>query len=142
MMARKKAEVVEELEEVELEELEDLTEVAEAEASVTEGMLTAKAAAALLGTDGRTLRKFLRKKYGILGQGKRWVVDPDEIETLRTEFKASTRAEKAAKKAEAKAAEVEDDEDFEEVEELTLDELEGPDEDELDDLEDFDFEDE
>lgn len=85
MMARKKAEVVEDLEEV--------TEVDEIEAEAdeaTEGgeKLTAKQAASILKTTGRDLRKFLRKKYGTVGQGQRWEIDPADMPALKTEFEA------------------------------------------------------
>lgn len=159
MMARKKAttvvEEVEDLDEaVELEELEELDAVNdEADVSDESGMLTAKAAAKLLGTDGRTLRKFLRKKHGILGQGKRWEVDPDDIDELKAEFadyakpkpKADEKPAKAKKTTTTKTdAEIygddDVDEDFEEIE--TLDDLDGPDEDELDELEELDIDDE
>lgn len=52
------------------------------------GMLSAKGAATALGTDARTLRKFLRKKNGLVGQGQRWAIDPEDIDDLRTEFEA------------------------------------------------------
>lgn len=121
MMARKKVEaVVEDIEEVEeiaeveaeveLEELDDATTTAEGP-SGDGNILTAKAAASMLKTDGRTLRKFLRKKFGVIGQGQRWEIDADGIEELRTEFEAwskgGTKADKPAKdpkpKADAKA---------------------------------------
>jgi len=50
--------------------------------------LSAKEAAAELGTDARTLRKFLRKKSGVIGQGNRWAIDPGDIKDLRKEFNA------------------------------------------------------
>lgn len=78
--------IVEAADEVELEELDEATEPATA----SEGgeMLTAKAAASLLKTDGRTLRKFLRKEHGTIGQGQRWEVDPNDIDALRVRFEA------------------------------------------------------
>lgn len=139
LMARKKAEVVavdeiEELEDevVELEELEDAAE-ATTEEGGSSNMLTAKAAASLLKTDGRTLRKFLRKEYGTIGQGKRWELDPSDLEGLRTRFtawsKGGTKAEKTDKPAKSKVkaestppapdAELEE---FEEIEDLVFDE--------------------
>lgn len=95
MMARKskQATPVEEVEEVEdeIETLEpevddevDDTETTKAESNGE--MLSSKAAATLIGTDGRTLRKFLRKKHGLVGQGQRWEIDPDDIDQLKAEF--------------------------------------------------------
>jgi hypothetical protein len=49
--------------------------------------LSAKQAAIALETDARTLRKFLRKRNGLVGQGYRWLIDPDDIEQLKLEFK-------------------------------------------------------
>lgn len=88
LMAKKKvAPVVEEDELEELEELDDaVEEVAEAEGD--ENVLTAKAAASILGTDGRTLRKFLRKKHGTVGQGQRWEIDANDVDQLKVEFAA------------------------------------------------------
>lgn len=56
--------------------------------ATTDNMLSAKEAAAELGTDARTLRKFLRKRSGTIGQGNRWAIDPDDIEELREGFEA------------------------------------------------------
>lgn len=87
----------------------------------TEGeeMLSAKAAATLIGTDARTLRKFLRKKNGLVGQGQRWAIDPSDIDGLKEEFaawnKGGDKPEKAAPT---------DEETFDEVEEDLLEELE------------------
>jgi hypothetical protein len=67
----------------------------------TEEMLSAKQAATKLGTDARTLRKFLRKKNGLVGQGQRWVIDPADISSLKKEFEAWNKGtgEKAPKPA-------------------------------------------
>lgn len=157
MMATKKAAPVEEL------ELEELDEVEETEDSVAgnSGMLTAKAAASMLGTDGRTLRKFLRKKYGVLGQGKRWEVDPDDIEELKAEFANFGRSTKSdddeddepkAKATKPKGKKVTQkapplDPIYDEIEDLDdlddddivddLESLEGPEDDELEEIEDL-----
>lgn len=104
MMARAKkaaTPVVDEVEElddtVELEELDDATEPEAAESGGTE-MLTAKAAASMLKTDGRTLRKFLRKEHGTIGQGQRWEIDPNDMEALRVKFEAWSRGGAKAEK--------------------------------------------
>lgn len=153
MMATKKAAPVEELE---LEELDEVEETEETVANNT-GMLTAKAAASMLGTDGRTLRKFLRKKYGVLGQGKRWEVDPDDIEELKAEFanfgrttkaddddgddepKAKTtkpKGKKVTQKAPALDPIYDEIDDIDDIEDL--DALEGPEDDELEEIDDLD----
>lgn len=49
-------------------------------------VLSAKAAATRLGTDGRTLRKFLRARYGHVGQGARWVIGESKIDGLKGAF--------------------------------------------------------
>lgn len=168
MMATKKKAKVEVLDELEeLEELEELDEEVEpaAEAIAKDGMLTAKAAASMLGTDGRTLRKFLRKKNGVLGQGKRWELDPDDFDELKAEFDAAHKApRKKAEKADdgddkpkgkvvkTKSAPIggtddelygpEDEDDLDDdaiIEDLA--DLTGPDDDDLEDLDDFDFDD-
>ena len=107
-------------------------EVEEVDEEVTEGAaLSAKEAAAALGTDARTLRKFLRKRSGLVGQGNRWEIDPGEMKTLKKEFDAyisGQKAEKAEKAASKKVTEapvdIEDlDEAFEEIDEGDLEEL-------------------
>lgn len=82
----------------EVEELEELDEAVETptEAAGNDNVLSAKEAATLIGTDGRTLRKFLRKKNGLVGQGNRWGIDPDDIEALKAEFLAWSKSTKAA----------------------------------------------
>jgi len=77
-----------------LEDFEVIEEVEEEEVEVsndTEGMLSAKEAAKLIGTDQRSFRKFLRKKSGKVGQGNRWLINPDDIEELKAEFASSAR---------------------------------------------------
>ena len=88
---------------VELDAVEDEADDEEAD-DPTEGMLSAKEAAKAIGTDARTLRKFLRKKSGKVGQGNRWLIDPDDVDDLKAEFEASTRP---------KAEDDDDDEDDE-----------------------------
>lgn len=103
--------------------------------------LSAKEAATELGTDARTLRKFLRKRSGLVGQGQRWLIDRKDLPTLKKEFDAwaqGAAAAKTASKGKAKAApppddEIYDTEELEEFEDFT--ELEDPDSEELEDLE-------
>lgn len=97
--------------------------------------LSAKEAAKELGTDARTLRKFLRKKNGLVGQGQRWAIDPKGLKKLKKEFDAWNKGaeDKAAK---AKKADPVADDDMEEFD------TEVPDfsnDDELDELEDLEF---
>lgn len=128
-MARRKT-TVEEIEEVddietidEVEEAEELDDEVDDEA---EGM-TAKAFAKALGTDGRTARKFLRSKFGKIGQGKRWNINPDDLESLKAEFAEGARRAPSKKKAAPPT-----DEGIEEIEELENDEL-----DDISDIEDL-----
>lgn len=137
LMARKKAEVVEdEVDEVvELEELEDAADEDEGKVEGSGDMLTAKAAATKLGTDGRTLRKFLRKKHGTVGQGQRWEIDANDIDALKTEFEAWSKGGKST--GEKKASTKKPKADAEPAEPLADAEL-----DELEEIEDLDFGDE
>lgn len=48
--------------------------------------LSAKEVAQELGTDARTVRKFLRKTYGNIGQGNRWNIQRKEIAQLKKQF--------------------------------------------------------
>lgn len=142
MAKRKAAPPVDEVEEVEdLEEVEEVEDevpddISESTADEGEG-LTAKELARELKTDGRTVRKFLRKKYGKVGQGARWVIDPALVEDLRKEFAEYGRSTKS----EAKAKKIELDEDIDEVEELSNEELEEISDldDDLETLDDLDF---
>ena|SRR5688572_20755377 len=52
----------------------------------TTSSLSAKEVAKELGTDARTVRKFLRKQYGTIGQGNRWNIQRKEIAQLRKAF--------------------------------------------------------
>jgi len=107
------------------EELEEVTE------EVTGEMLTAKAAASKLGTDARTLRKFLRKENGVIGQGQRWEIDPADIPALKERFDAWAKGgQSRSESKKAAAPEATDDADVE-----TLDaEL-----DDLEEIQDLDF---
>lgn len=88
--------------------------------------LSAKEAAGKIGTDARTLRKFLRSQHGLVGQGQRWAIAADDIPELKAKFdnwgKAKADSKPAAKPA-PDADEVYDDlEDA--LEEIDDDELE------------------
>lgn len=132
MMAKKAAAPVVEDEIDDLVELDDVA-VAEDTEEVTDGgdMLTAKAAATKLGTDARTLRKFLRKKQGTVGQGQRWAISADDIPALKAEFDtwakgARSTEPKADKAPKAKAAKAQ-----------PKDEPPAPDADELEEIDDL-----
>ena len=135
-MARRKApEVIEELE-GEVEELEMIEEVEDdevTEASEVDG-LTAKAVAKQFGTDGRTIRKFLRKEYGLVGQGKRWNIT-DDLDELKAKFDAWSKGSRSDTKKKTKPPI----DDVDEVAELDNDDLEAIEE--IDDLDDLDFDD-
>lgn len=93
--------------EPEIEEIEDLEttdEVDETEDEDEGGSLSASAVAALLGTDGRTLRKFLRASphYVAVGQGNRYKFDEEDVELMKERFEKATK--RAKKEAAAKAA--------------------------------------
>jgi len=103
-------EVDEEIDEVE----EDTVEV-----------LSAKAVATMLGTDGRTFRKFLRSQRGKVGQGNRWAIGIDEVEELRKGFEAFNKPKPSVEKV--IKADVIDADDFDELledEALEIDDLE------------------
>lgn len=99
---KKEKEVQEVLEEDEI--LEDVEETDE----VT--TLSAKQVAQLLGTDGRTFRKFLRSQRGKVGQGNRWAIDPNEVEDLRKGFEAFNKP-KAPVEAKVIVPEIDEDDD-------------------------------
>jgi len=115
------------------DEVEEVEEVEDDESTEGDG-LTAKALAKELGTNGREVRKFLRHKYGKVGQGARWSINPDLVDQLKKEFADwGKRTRSTTKKAKASPAA---DEAVEEADELENDELEDiSDIEELDDLE-------
>lgn len=117
-----------------LEEIEDEVEVASSEGDAGAEFLTAKQAASKLGTDGRTLRKFLRKKHGTIGQGKRWAISEGEFELLKIEFAAWAKGSGTPKGEKAKAKKASPAEDIEPIEEFELEE----DNDELEMIDDID----
>lgn len=94
--------------------------------------LSAKEAATELGTDARTLRKFLRKRSGLVGQGNRWAIEPKELKALKKEFDAWAKGTAEAKAAKAKPPV--DDDEVESIEDLedALQELDDDDLEELD----------
>lgn len=137
MMAKAKGVTVVEEVDDELEELDEPIEVASSDGDGGSNLLSAKAAASALGTDGRTLRKFLRKKHGTIGQGQRWEIDPADLDQLKIEFAAFG---KGGAKGEGKKKSKKDKppaDDVEPVEELDADELE-----EIEDISDLELDDE
>lgn len=116
-MARRKNEAIDE---IELEEiLEDIAEAAEETPTDDEGeALSAKEAAKRIGTDGRTLRKFLRSQRGLVGQGNRWAIMEHEIDELKEKFTAWH----TPKPKEVKVS-VAIDDDADEIEDLDFDDL-------------------
>jgi hypothetical protein len=84
-----KAKKVEEVldDEVEVDEVEETADSVE--------VFSAKAVATMLGTDGRTLRKFLRSTRGRVGQGNRWEIFADEIDDIRKGFEAFNKPKPA-----------------------------------------------
>ena len=113
-MARRK---VEQIEEVEIEEAIKVDD---------DSLLSAKEAATKIGTDARTLRKFLRSKFGLVGQGQRWAIDAEDIPKLQEQFEAWEKG-KSRTKAEAAAPaedDIDDDELEDALEEITDDDLE------------------
>lgn len=103
----------------ELEELDDL-EVEEVEEEPEVETLSAKQAALKLGVDARTFRKFLRSKFGKIGQGNRWLIEEDEFEALQEEFTAwhKPKAVKVPSPDGEEAEELEELDEFEELDEL------------------------
>ena len=80
----------------------------QAEPEVTSGPLSASDMAAAVGTDPRTLRKFLRASshYEACGQGKRYTFAKKDIAPMKkrfAEWRATTERKAAEKKAEREA---------------------------------------
>lgn len=114
--------------------------------------LSAKETAMKLGTDARTLRKFLRATREGVGQGNRWSIESSgkEMVKLTKEFEAWEKNKgKSARQVEPKLKTLTaDDEDLDEVEDILdsvedehLDDVEfetQDDEDEVLELEDID----
>lgn len=89
--------------------------------------LSAKEAATILGTDARTLRKFLRSKQGLVGQGNRWLLSPSKkaMDALRKEFEAWNKTKSQGKKVtpvlNVSDDNIDEDEEVEDITELELD---------------------
>jgi hypothetical protein len=64
--------------------------------------LSAKDLAEKLGTDAKTVRRFLRKREMGVGQGNRYEIDPKSVNRLKKDFGRWT-AEEAEKKARREA---------------------------------------
>lgn len=131
-MAKKPTKVEEELEE--LEEVDDLEEVeddSDDDSDEDDGnIISAKEAARLIGTDGRTLRKFLRHRHGLVGQGNRWEISVEELDELKKAFnkwhKPRVKEAKAPKKVKSVTFNMADDDDADDDD--VLDEIEDLDE--------------
>lgn len=82
--------------------------------------LSAKEVAQELGTDARTVRKFLRKQYGNVGQGNRWGIERKEVAGLKKAFKEWAKPEepKPTKAVSPVTSEIEEIEDLEELDEI------------------------
>lgn len=92
--------------------------------------MSAKQLAIHFKTDARTIRKFLRSEFGMVGQGQRWAIDPDEdsLGELRKQFnkyQARNRRPRVEIKLtppqQAKSSEPEGWEDLDHVEDVDLD---------------------
>lgn len=60
--------------------------------------ITPKEFAAKVGSDGRTVRKFLRSKEGLdikVGKGHRWAIEAKQVKSLTTRFNAWDAKNKA-----------------------------------------------
>lgn len=112
--------------------------------------LSAKEAAAALGTDARTLRKFLRSKaqdvVEPVGQGKRYAITKDEIKKLKKAFLAWSEGARKKDEDEAvtdveevdlddESTEIDDSDDDDDELEIEDDEDEEPSEDDLMEIE-------
>ena len=61
--------------------------------------MTPKEFAAEVGSDGRTVRKFLRSDAGLdrkVGKGHRWTIEAKQVKSLKTKFAKWDEARKAA----------------------------------------------
>lgn len=126
----------------------------EGNTTMTTEMISAKAAAIELGTDARTLRKFLRSdhcSFEAAGQGARYEFTSKQLKKLKKEFegwrdKSSGKSNTDKKKTTDKLADVLAEEDIEEIDEselttddeaeMDLDDLVGPTDEELEELDD------
>lgn len=72
--------------------------------------ITPKELAAELGTDARTVRKFLRSPAGFdarVGKGQRWSIESKSVRSLKAKFTKWDEARQVAAEAPADAVEVE-----------------------------------
>lgn len=87
---------------------------------MTEEPISAKGAARIIGTDARTLRKFLRSDawpYDPVGQGHRYEFTPDDMPRLQRGFEAWDHKQRSK----TRVIELEADPGDEDIEELELD---------------------
>jgi hypothetical protein len=120
-MAKDKVQKVLEDDELEIDEVEETEDAESVE------VFSAKAVATMLGTDGRSLRKFLRKEYGRVGQGNRWEIEADKIDDIRKGFEAFNKPKPSEAKVLLAPADVELD-DFDDLvddEALEIEDLDG-----------------
>ena len=113
---KKVEEIVEELEEELDEVLEELDEAEEEEPAGD--TMSAKEVASKLGVDARTFRKFLRSKYGKVGQGNRWLLPVEDFDELKEAFEAYQKPKKVEPPADEESDEEVEIEDLDELEEV------------------------
>lgn len=110
----------------------------------TEDTVSAKELARQLGTDARTLRKFLRSDASPVeppGQGGRYEFTAKQVKKVTKAFEAwgtrkSTRTRKPPMKDVTEIEEVTDNEEIEDLEDSDLGDLDGPSDEDLIDLDD------
>jgi len=120
MGKKTKTEIVE-LEDFEADVDEETTNGHEPESEV----ITPKQLAVSLGSDARTVRKFLRSDKGKgfkVGQGNRWQLEPEELDGLTAAWH-TWRTALNAKVAEVQEPDVDFDSDEVELEDLELEEV-------------------
>lgn len=114
---------------------------------MTAQKFSAKEAAAKLGTDARTLRKFIRSSddFEAVGQGNRYEFTSQQIKALEKKFKVTvTKTEKPKSPKKKKQAPIEDaatDDEVQDEVDRTTEEVDLDDDDEVIDLEEIDLED-
>ena len=64
----------------------DEPEVEETTTDLVGEPLSAKEVGLHLGVDARIVRKYLRDRHGKVGQGRRWVLDSDQLDDLTADF--------------------------------------------------------
>ena len=80
--------------------------------------MSAKEVAAKLKVDPRTFRKFLRSKYGKVGQGNRWLLPAEDFDELKEAFEAYQKPKKEEPPADEAEEELDEIEDLDELEEV------------------------